>query len=692
MIVAMTAAGTTVLLDLVDGPPVIVHWGPELPGLTLGEAEALVAARVPLPGSNMPDVPARVSVLPEPYTGWLGRPGLVGSRATRFRTRDVRLDGPAIGGPGTVLVRCADAGLELDVEIELTPAGLLRSRATLTNVDDAPYSLQSLCLAYPVTGAELLDFAGRHNHERVPQRQPFTVGTHLRENRRGRTGADSAFVLHAGEPGFGFARGSVHGVHTAWSGNHVHWAEQAFTGERLLGGGELLGPGEIVLRRGDSYTSPWLYGGWADGLDALAHRFHRHVRSRPLRPRPVTLNVWEAVWFDHDESRLVALAEQAAAIGVERFVLDDGWFGARRHDRAGLGDWVVSPEVWPRGLHPLIDRVRGLGMEFGLWVEPEMVNPDSDLARAHPEWIVAARAEWPVESRHQQVLDLANPGAYAHVRGQLLALLAEYDIAYLKWDHNRDLIEASTVHAQTLAVYRLLDELRAARPGLEIESCASGGGRVDLGILERTERVWVSDCLDPHDRQEMLRWTGQLLPPEYLGSHIGGPRSHATGRVHDPTFRALTAVFGHLGVEQDLALASEAELASLRFWIAWWKEHRALFATGDVVRLDGAGGGSGADGSVWVHGVVAPDRSHAVFAVVGRSSAVVAQPPPLRLRGLDPARRYRVAPVGELGWGVRIPTWEGAFSGAVLEHAGLAGPDVPPDQALLLEIDSRPNG
>ena len=187
--------------------------------------------------------------------------------------------------------------------------------------------------------------------------------------------------------------------------------------------------------------------------------------------------------------------------------------GARRHDRAGLGDWVVAADVWPDGLHPLVDRVRKHGMQFGLWFEPEMVNPDSDLARAHPEWVMSARAQWPVESRHQQVLNLGVPGAYEHVKGQILALLDEYDIGYIKWDHNRDLIEAGSqpdggrpgVHAQTLALYRLLDEIRAAHPGLEIESCSSGGARIDLAVLERTDRVWTSDCNDALERQAIQR-------------------------------------------------------------------------------------------------------------------------------------------------------------------------------------------
>ncbi len=737
-LISLTADGVSVLLDATRGRlPAIVHWGAALPAMDAEQAAALAAAAVPVIGSNNPDVAPRLAVLPEHHTGWTGRPGLAGSRGGRqwspaFAVTSVLLDGePVTGyvraGAARVEFRAVDdAGLlGLGLEVQLLDTGLLRVRASVTNLAAEPYAVDGLTLALPVPpdADELLDFAGRHNQERVPQRTSFRTGVHLRENRKGRTGPDSAYVLHAGPAGFGFARGRIHAVHTAFSGNHVHYAERALTGECLLGGGEVLLPGEIRLATDETYTGPWLYGAFGEGLDAVARRFHRHLRARlrPVTPqRPVTLNVWEAVYFAHDRDRLLDLADRAAEVGVERFVLDDGWFGARRHDRAGLGDWVASDEVWPEGLHPLVDRVRKHGMQFGLWFEPEMVNADSDVARAHPEWIMAARPEWPVESRFQQVLNLGIPDAYAHVKSQILALLDEYDIGYVKWDHNRDLIEAGTqtdggrpgVHAQTLAFYRLLDEIREAHPDLEIESCSSGGARVDLAVLERTDRVWVSDNIDPHDRQRMLRWTGQLLPPEYLGSHIASGRSHATGRIHDLGFRAGTALFGHLGIEWDLAQASEQEMAELRAWIAFYKEHRRFLLTGDLVRMDGVGD------NVHLHGVVAPDRSRALFAFAPADSLYPDPAPRLHFRGLDPERTYRVRPVfvGSVPSGLRAPQWWGApaskaqplspdrshelripldaeypgaaFLGAALQHTGVAAPVVHPDQVVLMSIDA----
>lgn len=743
------AAGTGVVLDLSEHRlPSVIYWGDALGPIRPRDAEAIAAAAVPVVSLNAPDRPIRLSLLPEHRDGWAGRPGVSGSRAgaawsPAWTVRSVRLDGRALSasttaGPGRLEIDAHDefAELDLTLTLDLTPHGLLRCRARVTNTADSTrpaYQLDDLVIALPVPAAvaELLDTGGRWLKERIPQRTPFGFGTHLREGRRGRTGPDAATVLHAGTPGFGFAEGEIWAVHTAWSGNHTTYAEHVWTGDRVLGGGELLLPGEVILGPGQAYESPWVYGAHGHGLDDIARRFHRTLRSGPNRPRgarPVTINVWEAVYFDHDLDRLLDLAERAAALGVERFVLDDGWFGARRDDTRGLGDWVVSPDVWPDGLHPLVDRVRTLGMEFGLWVEPEMVNLDSGLARAHPDWVMAARPELPVPARNQHVLDLGNPHAYAHIRDQLLAILAEYDIAYLKWDHNRDLVEAGSsaragapgVHEQTLAAYRLMDELRAAHPGLEIESCSSGGARVDLEVLQHTQRVWASDCIDPHERQQILRWTGQLVPPEYLGSHIASGRSHSTGRIHDLGFRAATASFGHLGIEWDLAHATPQVLVELGLWVEFWKTHRELLLTGDVVRLDVD------DPAVWVHGVVAPDAGEALFALVMMDTPWALPVPPVRLRGLDPTRRYAVRPVivGPPPSGLRPPAWWGSpasrdagasrdrpgdlppgwspgypgaeFTGAALAGPGFAAPTLDPDQAVLFHLVAtdprRPDG
>lgn len=736
--VHLTSGGVSVVIDAPrDRLPAILYWGPSLIGLTASDVEALTVAAVPVIGSNNVSVPPRPALLPEHHTGWVGRPGLAGSFAgkgwsPRFITEQVLLAGDpvtgyVVAGAGLVQVLAVDdtRRLELRMDLELEPSGLVRSRAHVRNLSEEAYGLDEVSVAFPVPAraTELLDFAGLHNNERVPQRGELRTGIHLREQRKGRTGADSAYVLHAGTPGFGFGHGELWALHTAWSGNHRHYAERVFTGEQVLGGGGVLLPGEVHLTQGEEYTSPWVYGSYGVGLDQVARRFHTHLRERtPIlgTNRPVTLNVWEAVYFRQDLTQLVDLAERAANIGVERYVLDDGWFGSRRDDYSGLGDWFVSNDVWPDGLHPLVDRVRELGMQFGLWFEPEMINLDSDLAREHPDWIMAARPELPIESRHQHVLNLAIPEAYEHIKARILAILDEYPIEYIKWDHNRDLTEAGdqtrggspAVHAQTLAFYRLLDELRAAKPGLEIESCSSGGARVDFGALEHADRVWVSDNIDPHDRQSMLRWTTQLIPPEFMGSHIASGRSHVTGRRHDLSYRAGTAIFGHLGIEWDLSEATPEETAELSAWVTFYKRHRALLLGGDLVRVDHP------IPNVNIHGVVSPDKSQAMFAVAQLDTTYPDPISPIRFRGLDAHTRYLVRPVfvGRTPSGLRPPRWWGqatadgipfdgdllredsrenvSFPGAVLpaatlESIGVAAPRLHPDQLVLYVLQRK---
>jgi alpha-galactosidase len=410
-----------------------------------------------------------------------------------------------------------------------------------------------------------------------------------------------------------------------------------------------------------------------DGLDGLAAAWHTWQRSLPAHPdrQPVVLNVWEAVYFDHDLERLVGIADRAARVGVERFVLDDGWFHHRRDDTAGLGDWWVDESVWPDGLTPLIEHVRGLGMEFGLWFEPEMVNPDSDLLRDHPDWILTAGPfRVPLEHRHQQVLDLTRPEVFALVHERVSAILAAHPVDYVKWDHNRDLLEAGSstsygvpaVHAQTEAFYRLLDALRADFPHVAWESCASGGGRVDLGVLERVQRVWTSDMTDALARQQIQRWSAQLVAPEYLGAHVSSPTSHTTGRTLDLDFRCATALFGAFGIEWDLTGAGEEDLDRLAEWVARHRQLRPLLHSGRVVRPDSS------DPTVLLHGVVAADRSEALLAHVALDESAHNRGVWVRVPGLDDGATYQLAwegPVSTRAVSMSAPLAETGPTGGV---------------------------
>jgi len=545
----------------------------------------------------------------------------------------------------------ADAGLALVAEFESLAGGALRGRYTLTNSASDPYLLEGLEVVLPVADdlVEALDFTGRHERERSPQRHEVTDGLWLREGRTGRPGLDAASQLVLGTRGFTPTAGEVLGVHVGWSGNSVLRHERDAATGTTLGGGELLQPGEVVLGEGESYRTPWVYfAAAADGLDGLAAAWHGFQRSLAAHPtsQPVVLNVWEAVYFDHDLERLRGIAERAARVGVERFVLDDGWFRHRRDDTAGLGDWWVDEAVWPDGLGPLVDHVRALGMEFGLWFEPEMVNPDSDLYRKHPDWILAAGGHrTPLLHRSQLVLDLARPEVYGYLLERVDAVLSAYPIDYVKWDHNRDLLEAGTaaahgapaVHRQTEAFYRLLDELRTRHPGVAWESCASGGGRIDLGVLEKVQRVWTSDMTDALARQQIQRWTTQLVAPEYVGAHVSSPTSHTTGRTLSLDFRCATALFGAFGIEWDLTTATEEDLVDLTEWVARHQRLRPLLHSGRVVRPESS------DPAVVLHGVVAADRSEALLAHVQLDESAHNRGVTVRVPGLAPDASYRLA-------------------------------------------------
>jgi alpha-galactosidase len=705
-LVHLRQAGCSLVVDCRDaGMPVVVHWGADLGKVSTEELAALSDALVPpIPPSSF-DVPLRTHLVQQRSAGHAGRPALSGHRGGHDWSPAFVPVRAELRQPAVLLLESADeaAGLVLRTELDLTPSGLLRARHTVRNDGADGYEVASLLVALPLPpqATELLDFSGRWSRERHPQRRPLGFGAWSREGRHGRTGHDATVGLLAGTGGFGFASGEVWAAHVAWSGDHVTYAESSPSGRALLGGGELLEPGEVVLAAGEEYATPWLCAAYSGaGIDGISDAFHSWLRARPQhpgpdRPRPVVLNTWEAVYFDHKLDRLRGLANVAAGIGVERFVLDDGWFRRRRDDSAGLGDWYVDETVWPQGLHPLISHVRSLGMEFGLWVEPEMVNRNSDIYRAHPDWLLSAGGRIPLEWRKQQVIDLVNPDAFDYVLSRLDALLTEYDIGYLKWDQNRDYVDAGhagrpAVRAQTLAVYRLLDELRARHPAVEIEDCSSGGARVDLEILQRTDRVWTSDCNDALERQTIQRWTGVFIPPELLGAHVGPATSHQTGRSLDLSFRAVTALFGHAGIEWDISPLSPEQLVGLRTWIDFYKASRGLLHTGRVVR------GDHPDPAAYVHGVVAHDGSEALFAYVQLATSAATTPGPVRLPGLHPDRRYAVAPVDLAGgptsmrYVTRNPGWlaDGGvtLSGRALGTSGLQMPLLNPEQALVLQV------
>jgi alpha-galactosidase len=712
-LVNLRGGGSSLVLRLPrTGLPEVVHWGADL-GADVGAwAEPLLLAGDPAVPHSAMDDPLPLTLLPTEADGWSGRPGLSAHREGRWLTaafaEGTHCERSDVEDRVVLSAEDGGAGVRWRCALQMNEHGVLSIGHEVTSTCAGTLDLAGVLALLPLpSGAEeVLDFTGRWCRERSPQRRWLQHGGTIRESRRGRTGHDATMLLVAGARGFDFATGEVAAVHVAWSGDHVHLADRVPEGAGrhggVLGAGELLRPGEVRLSEGETYAAPTvMFARSADGLDGLSAALHGHIRARPAHPRsarPVTVNSWEALYFDQSQERVESLVDRAAQVGAERFVLDDGWFSGRRDDTRGLGDWQVDRSVWPQGLRPVADRVRAAGMQMGLWVEPEMVNPDSDLARDHPEWVLGPDRPVPGTRawRAQQVVDLTRRDAYTFVIGQLHRVIDEVGVDYLKWDHNRDLHEAvdagghAAVRAQTHAVYSMMGELRRQHPGLEIESCASGGARIDLGVLEHAQRVWTSDCNDPVERQAIQRWTSLLVPPELLGTHVGPSLAETTGRATSWEMRCLTALFGHAGIECDLSALTDEELEQLTGWVGLHRRLRPLLHGGRTVR------GEESDGAWW-HGVVAPDRRHAVVAYVRLSTGTQARPGLTRLPWLDAQTTYSVRvidPTGReravlRGPAIRQPRWcaEGVrLSGRLLADHGLVMPLLDPAAGALIEI------
>jgi alpha-galactosidase len=499
--------------------------------------------------------------------------------------------------------------------------GVLSMRSVLINRDKAasaePLDVQwfaAATLPLDTRCTTVQSYKGQWANEFVVCQDDLSQGTWRRDSRRGRNGHDQFPGSVVMLPATDLHQGLAYGAHLAWSGNHTQLIERLPDGDVQWQWGEWLAPGEVRLQPGEQLASPELIAVCSmQGLNGVAQAFHAHARGLvqwpggKMRPRPVHLNTWEAIYFDHRPEVLIALAREAAAVGVERFVLDDGWFPARDHDRAGLGDWWPDPKKYPNGLAPLAAEVERLGMEFALWVEPEMVNPDSELFRQHPDWALQVAGRPLQTGRNQLVLDMSRDDVQEYLFTKLDTVLKSAPIRYLKWDMNRDLTAAvqsagagaqhhagrAAYRTNSLALYRLLARLRKAHPAVEIESCSSGGARIDMGILPYVHRYWASDTNDALLRINVQRGFTQFLPPELMGAHVGPVPAHTTGRTQALPFRAAVALQGHFGLEFDLRQLSVEEKAELSAWIALYKSLRNVLHQGRTWQ------GECGDGIVW---------------------------------------------------------------------------------------------
>lgn len=691
---------SSIIFDQVGDSLEVLYWGKKLGKIDQKAADSIrVACAKPVPHGGL-DVALGNLILREHSRGWTGHPALRGHRggvdaSNSFSVKSATQKDQSLVAVFVDLI----AGLEIEVSYTLTPSDVLLMDAKVINTREGDYFLEHFIywLPHAEQANEVLDFYGHWTKERQPQRRSIDYGLLTRESFEGRSGHDYTITQVALNQATGFRHGEAWSLAMAWSGNNIHHVERLVDGHKSIGAGEYLLPGEVILKKGESYQAPRAIASFSDrGLDGLTNNHYSWIRSRPnhitkVRPRPLTLNMWEAVYFDHNEISIRKMVDKAAEIGVERVVLDDGWFGSRRNDQAGLGDWVVSSQAWPNGLDPIIKYINDKGIEFGLWFEGEMVNRDSDLYRAHPDWILQEPGRLPVEGRFQQVLDLTKEGAYNHVLGQIDAVLTQHNIAYIKWDHNRHLSDPISdgrpvVRKQTEAIYRLFDELKKRHPGLEIESCSSGGGRIDLGMIEHADRFWTSDQNDPLERQLIQRWTGLVIPPEFLGTHVGPTVGHQTHRTHSISFRALNALFGHAGIEWNISEADANETEVLKTYIAFYKKHRDLLHSGTVVRSDEI------VGNALLYGTIALDKKEAIFTYMQLSSLDNFGPLRSTFDGLDKETTYQVTLIEDLSANDftqrQAPGWWPAIqlTGDQLAHIGLQLPILKPETGLLFHL------
>ncbi|MGB6690782.1 MAG: alpha-galactosidase [Terracidiphilus sp.] len=554
-------------------------------------------------------------------------------------------------------------------------SGILARSATIENRGDGPVIIEQAAAAawaLPPAHYSLNYLTGRWAGEWNLTQETLHPGARVIESRRGTTShqANPWFAIQAGDPDED--HGEVWFGALAWSGSWRIVVEQDQLDQvRVTGGFNPFDFG-YVLHPGEKLESPVFYGGYSagglGGASRLLHRFElEHILPRTAKtagqtypkPRPVIYNSWEATEFSVNEAGQMALAEKAAALGVDRFVMDDGWFGQRKNDHAGLGDWYVNPEKFPHGLKPLIDKVHSLGMDFGLWVEPEMVNPDSDLYRAHPDWVLNFPGRPRSEQRNQLVLNLARPDVRDYVLGFLDKLLTENDIAFLKWDYNRNwsepgwdqlpAAEQKRVYVDFIRnLYTILAELRRKHPNVEIESCSGGGGRVDLGILRYVDEVWPSDNTDPFDRLTQQDGFTYAYTPQLMMAWVTDSPHWLNHRSTSLAYRMLSSMQGSLGIGANIANWTPEENALVKRLIAAYHQVQPTIVQGDLYRLISPRDGSEFSATQTVN----RDKSQSVVFAFIHSTQEGRGFPRLKLKGLDPAAEYAISPIeGKLSVG-----------------------------------------
>lgn len=492
------------------------------------------------------------------------------------------------------------ANVRLGITLKGSKAGVFSSQTTITNTaSDTSLDidwLSSVHIPLPSNHKEIERYGGFWANELLCERTALTQFGLDIENTRGRSSHQSFPTLISGEVGFTQEQKNVLLTTLEWSGNHRLRIEPSPSGGHSLQEGIALQAGELNIAPGEQWQTPAALFAVSDaGINGIREQFRQYWFERKnlglTLSRPVHFNSWESSYFDHDAKSSCELIDQAHALGAERFVLDDGWMQGRVGIGAGLGDWTPCPLRYPKGLRPVADHARDLGLSFGVWIEPEMLTLDSQVAKAHPDWIVGAKGYASVSGRRQYLLNLCLPEAQEHILECIERLIEDCSPHYLKWDMNRDYAQLgfggdATPQAMTKAWYQLLTDMRSRHPDIIIESCAAGGARTDAGALAHSDRIWPSDSMDPLQRFAVMKHASSVLPPALLGTHVGASPSSTSGATLPLSTRCIVSLLGHMGLELNPQELNKDDRATLLRWTTIFKAERQWIATSEFHYLD----------------------------------------------------------------------------------------------------------
>jgi len=677
--ILQTPATTYILRRTNHGHLEHIYYGPSIPDITPQDIESLAHKRTAQAGTTVAytqeDLTYSLDRIPLEWSG-------IGKGDYRFSPAEICMpDGGYISdfiykshntGDGTLPIKglptakghnakhlkitLKDTSTELYLTLIYTVfqnSNVITRRAIIENRDTPPAKLRrmlSMMLDMPNQDFHITTFAGDWAKEAHRNTRPLQPGMFVNESR---TGASS----NKHNPGVFIAEsiatqesGQVYGFNLVYSGNHFSFVELNSHGLVRIGMGISPHCFEWPLNQGEKFETPEVAMTVSDqGYNGASQNFHDFINTNIIlkewqaKPRPVLYNSWEPCFFNFNEGSLLKLARQAKSLGMELFVLDDGWFGARNSDNAGLGDYEINRKKFPRGLKPFADRLRAMGLEFGIWFEPEMVNPDSELYRTHPEYAVEMPSRHSTMGRNQLVLDLCNPKVRDYIVDNITSILDETGATYVKWDMNRHISEFYSPHAPAgtffhkyiLGLYEILERIFHPRPHILLESCSSGGNRFDLGMLCFSPQIWTSDCTDPIERLNIQGGLSHLYPPSTMGAHVSDAPHQQTLRDTPLSTRFNVASFGVLGYELDLRHLSKMERREIAEQVAFYKAHRQAFQYGTFSRLESPKDNK-VTWQVW-------DGKKAISGLFQTMAKVSENPDILRFKSFHPKKRYRVS-------------------------------------------------